>query len=151
MTDTTQFQFDRDIAAKPDRLWHLLMDPDARSAWGAPSDDHVLVVDSHDVRVGGTDTHRCGPKDNPEFEVETRWYHIDAPNRACFTENLVVGGKALSVSLVTYTVAASDKGAHLNVDVSVSSHIGPEMLDEYQAGWTSGFNRLMKLIEAEAA
>lgn len=137
--------FERAISCPPDRLWSLLTDPKHREAWGAPSDDAVLVVETADTRVDGHDRHRCGPKDAPDFVVDTRWYHMDAPTSACFTESLTIGGARIATSLVTYAVAPDGDGSRLNVAVAVASLTGEPMADDFGGGWTSALGRLEKI------
>lgn len=141
------FRLTRSIKASQDRLWHLLTDAKSRELWGAPSDDAVLVLETADLREGGQDRHRCGPADNPEFTVDTHWYHLDAPTCACFTETVSAGGQRFAVSLVTYTLATADGATDLIADVAVASMTGDDMQDDFQTGWTSGLDRLDTLIQ----
>lgn len=150
MTATETFQITRTIAAPTDRLWSLLTDPHAREAWGAPSDDAILVLDTADLREGGQERHRCGPMEAPEFIVDTHWYHLDAPARACFTETLTVGTDRLAVSLVTYVLAPVSDGSLLTVDVAVSSMTGEPMAADFHGGWASGLDRLERMIAEKA-
>ena len=78
-TDT--FTFDRSFPLPPERMFTLMTAPEYREVWGAPDDGQVLETLSSDFTVGGTERHRCGPADAPDFEVTTRWYNIDAPER----------------------------------------------------------------------
>lgn len=151
MTSATgHFQITRTIAAPPARLWSLLTDPQAREAWGAPSDEAVLILDKADLREGGQERHRCGPKEAPDFIVDTHWYHLDAPERACYTETLTIGDARLAVSLVTYRLAAADAGCHLTVDVAVSSMTDDPVTEDFHGGWTSGLDRLERMIADKA-
>ena len=143
--DTDTFTFTRNLALPPARLWHLLTDADKRCSWGPPDDSMVLETVSSDVRVGGTDHHRCGPADAPEFEQHTRWYHLDGPALAVYTEVIEAGGIALGASLVTMAVAAKDTGSTIHITVAVSSFVGPEMIAEFQSGWAGSFESLVKL------
>ncbi len=140
------FRLTRTIAAAHDRLWHLLTDAKSREDWGAPSDDAVPVLEATDLREGGQERHRCGPADNPEFTVDTHWYHIDAPTRACFTETVEAGGQRFGVSLVTYVLEPDGPATRLTIDVAVASMTGDDMQDDFQSGWTSGLDRLEHLI-----
>lgn len=143
-TDT--FTYTRDVALPPARMWPLLTDPDMRAIWGAPDEGMTLVTISSDLRVGGTDHQRCGPADAPEFETHTRWYHLEDPTRAVYTEVIEAGGMALGASLVTLAVEARGDGAALRVTVAVSSFVGPEMIGEFKGGWDGSMANLDRLI-----
>ncbi|MEL6700887.1 MAG: SRPBCC domain-containing protein [Pseudomonadota bacterium] len=145
-TDTDTFTFTRSFDLPPAKLWHLLTAPEAREIWGAPNDETVLETLSADFTPGGTEHHRCGPKEAPEFEVTTRWYHIDAPQRVTFTEQIHAGGATLGASLVTYALTPIAKGTDLSVTVAVASFVGPDMVDDFRDGWTGGLAQLDKLI-----
>lgn len=141
-----QFTLERQVAARPETLWHILTDAKQREVWGAPSDEHVLTLDYSDVVEGGADRHRCGPKEKPEFVVDTRWYLLSAPRVAAFTERLHASEGSWSVSLVGYELTPKDGGTHLKIDVSVLSFEGAEMIGEHEGGWTSSLERLQAMI-----
>lgn len=143
-TDTDTFTFDRAMPLAPTKLWGLLTDPKMREIWSAPG-DAVLDVVTADTRLGGVDRHRCGPEDAPEFEVETRWYNLDAPQAATFTEVIEAGGMRLGASLVTYALSESATGSDLTVTVAVTSFVGPEMIEEFRGGWTGAMEKLVAL------
>lgn len=149
--ETRTFRLTRDIATSPDKLWALLTDGKAREVWGGPSDDVVLVLDTEDFREGGQERHRCGPADAPEFTVDTHWYHIEAPAKACFTETVIAGGMRIGVSLVTYTLDAADTGSHLTIDVAVASMTGEDMVGDFEDGWNSGLDRLDRMVAQGAS
>jgi uncharacterized protein YndB with AHSA1/START domain len=128
-----------------------MTDPKHREKWGAPDAETVLVVDTADLRVGGQDRHRCGPADAPDFVVDTRWYDLTSPERAVFTETLIIGGEALCTSLVTYALTASAEGTELSVTVAVSSFSGPETLDEFRSGWGGGLDNLERHVASLVA
>lgn len=148
-TETDTFSFTRTLPLPPDRLWHLMTDAAQRESWGAPG-DAVLETITADTRVGGIERHRCGPADNPEFEVETRWYHFDAPAHAVCTEQIEAGGMALGASLVTYRIEPDGNGSKVAITVAVSSFVGPEMMEEFRDGWEGGLANLEKVANAQA-
>ena len=143
---SNHFRLTRDFGLAPDRLWALLTDGHAREVWGAPSDDAVLVLETQDLREGGQERHRCGPADAPDFVVDTHWYHLDAPQLACFTETVSAGGARIGVTLVTYGLRATETGSTLAVDVAVSSMIGEDIGADFSTGWNSGLDRLVQLV-----
>lgn len=144
-TDTGHFELTRRLPLTPDRLWHVLTDTKTREIWGAPEEGMVLEMDVSDLQVGGLETHRCGPADNPEFTVDTRWYRIDGPHDAVFTETVHVGGATIATTLVTYRVTAEGTGSRLDVAVAVSSFVGPDADGEFKAGWEAGLSNLEAL------
>ncbi|WP_299294518.1 SRPBCC domain-containing protein [uncultured Tateyamaria sp.] len=150
-TDTGHFEMTRTLPLTPERLWHLLTDASMRERWGAPSEGTVLTVEASDLRVGGSDRHRCGPADAPEFTVDTRWYRIDAPHDAAFTETVHVGDDTIATTLVTYRVTGVDNGSRLDVAVAVSSFVGPDADGEFEAGWTAGLSNLAALANEMAS
>ena len=146
-TDTGHFSLTRTLPLTPERLWHILTDAKMREAWGAPAEGMLLEVETQDFRVGGLETHRCGPAEAPEFTVDTRWYRVDAPSDAVFTETVHAGGATIAATLVTYRVTPNEAGSRLDVAVAVSSFVGPEGMDEFQAGWEAGLANLEALAE----
>lgn len=149
--DTAEYRFERSYGIAPDALWHLLIDPEMRARWGAPSEGVVLVMERSDLREGGQDRHRCGPADNPEFVVDTRWYRLDPPALAAFTETLFVGADCLATSLVTYRLNPDGAGVNLGVAVAVSSFSGPDTPGEFRGGWEGGLANLDRLVATHSA
>lgn len=145
-TDTGSFDLTRSFAITPAQLWHLLTDPRMREAWGVPDETMVLEMVTEDLRVGGFEQHRCGPAEAPDFEVETRWYRLDGPADAVFTETLIFGGARAATTLVTYKVSETASGADLQVSVAVSSFSGPEAIGEIRMGWDGGLSNLEALV-----
>jgi len=143
MTDTKTLEFSRNLPLSPDRLWPLLTEAAHREKWGAPEEGMVLQVERADTREGGTERHRCGPADNPEFLIDTNWYRLAAPDLAVFTETLVMGEDRIFTSLVTYAVTASGDGATLDVTVAISSFVGDGAFDEVAQGWEGGLANLV--------
>ncbi|MEP4198833.1 MAG: SRPBCC domain-containing protein [Aliishimia sp.] len=146
-TDTAEFKFQRKFTISPDQLWHLVTDPSMRGRWNSPSDDMTMTLVCSDLRAGGLERHRCGPEAAPEFEVETKWYWLDAPTNAAFTETVEAGGASVATSLVTYRITALDSGSELHVNVAVSSFCGPEAPMEFSAGWDTALAKLEVLAK----
>lgn len=141
-TDTGSFALNRTFPLTPDRLWHVMTDARMRGTWNAPGPDMVLEVVRAGFEVGGQETHRCGPAEAPDFTVDTRWYRIDAPHDAVFTETVHAEGATMATTLVTYRLSPDGAGTRLDVAVAVSSFVGPEGLAEFQAGWEAGLTNL---------
>ena len=148
-TRTTSLTFDRSFTLAPERLWILLIDARMREAWGAPSEDTSLTMEIEDTREGGFEIHHCGPKEAPEFTVETRWYKLNEAEDACYTETLVIGGERLFTSLVTYALKATSAGTDLGIHVAITSFGEDDMRDDIREGWEGGLANLAKLAAAQ--
>ena len=140
--DTGSFTLNRILPLPAAKLWEVLTDAKHREVWGTPDPGVVLIVDSSDLRVGGQDRHRCGPADSPEFLVDTRWYHLTAPELAVFTETVIFGGAPAFTSLVTYALAPGTEGTSLTLTVATSSLTGPDALREVAGGWNNALSTL---------
>ncbi|MCB4380009.1 hypothetical protein FZX02_05975 [Synechococcus sp. MU1644] len=144
-TDTGHFELTRTFPLTPDRLWHVLTDAEMRGTWNAPGEGMVMTLQTSDFRVGGLETHHSGPADAPEFTVDTRWYRIDGPHDAAFTETVNMGEGAIATTLVTYRITPDGAGSKLDVAVAVSSFAGPDADGEFKAGWEAGLANLEAL------
>jgi len=139
---TETFNFDRSFPLSAERMFTLMTATEYREIWGAPDDNLTLETLSSDFTVGGTERHRCGPADAPDFEVTTRWYNIDTPTTVTFTEQIEAGGMTLGAALVTYTLSDTATGCDAGITVAVVSFVGPEMIAEFKAGWDGGLSKL---------
>ncbi|SIO05700.1 SRPBCC domain-containing protein [Vannielia litorea] len=141
----------RSIAAPPARLFPLMTEPAYRAEWGAPTENTRLDIVEADIRPGGRELSRCGPKDNPEFEVTTDFHHLDAPALLVFTETIRIDGAPLSCGLCSIEITPEGTGSHLTVTAQLSSLIGDEMAAGYTQGWTAALANLARLAERHAA
>lgn len=148
-TDFATHTLDRPMACAPERLFALVTDRAARARWSAPSEGMVVEIDECDIRPGGRERARCGPKDNPEFTVTADFHVVEAPDRLIFTETLEMGGAILSVCLATMEIAAAAGGSKLTVSLQIASLAGPEVAGEYQAGWSTALASLQRLAEQQ--
>jgi uncharacterized protein YndB with AHSA1/START domain len=150
LTDFHTLTLERRIACTPERLFALMTDREARQAWSAPSPDTVIVIDHFDMRPGGREIARCGPRENPEFHTVTD-FHVVEPSRIVATEVLDVGGTMLSVSLCTSDMAAEDGGSLLTVTLQIASLTGPELFDDYATGWGAALDSLARMAAGAVA
>ncbi|MBB95668.1 MAG: hypothetical protein CML68_13890 [Rhodobacteraceae bacterium] len=152
MTAPCEFRtlvLDRRIEAAPERVFALMTDPDARRTWGAPGEGIVIEIDQCDVRDGGREVARCGPRDAPDFSAVSDFHRVEAPRLIVLSETLTVGGNVLSVSLATQELSAEGSGCQLKVTLQIVSLTGPETFDGYAEGWTGALDNLVRMAEAE--
>ena len=145
MTDFATLTLEREFPCPPDRLFALMTDPAARAVWGAPDADTAIEIDEADIRPGGREVARCGPKEAPEFDTVSLFHVIEPDARLILTETLSLGGGMVSVSLVTADLAAAPAGTGLTVTLQVASLAGPEIAGGYREGWEGALANLARL------
>ena len=152
--DTGTFTLHRTLPLPPDRLWRVLTDPVERGNWAAPVPDMAVTVHAADQSVGGTERHSFVPGpdsgDMEAFEVETRWYRLQRPVRAIFTETVGAGEEEGFTSLVTYALTPRGDGTDLAITVAVSAFAAGGHAD-IRDGWEGGLANLDRYIASLAA
>lgn len=68
--------FERHFPHPPTAVFDAYADIDQRVIWSAPSDDEVVIFESADFTVGGTDRFLCGLDDAPSFAGTTQYHAI---------------------------------------------------------------------------
>ena len=139
---------ERHLAHPPEVVLEAYADLDQRVAWSVPSDDEVIIYESADFTVGGTDRFLCGPREQPNFAGTTEYHHIDGSSFV-FTERLVDDSKALlAVSLVTWQINATPTGCTLVVTDQVTSTAGQGPIDGSRDGYGAVLDNLVRMLDA---
>ncbi|MEM9747934.1 MAG: SRPBCC domain-containing protein [Actinomycetota bacterium] len=138
-------RFERRFAHPPRVVFDAYADIDQRVTWSAPSDDEVVIFETHDFTVGGIDRFICGPKESPSFAGTTRYHAIVDGETIVFTERLTNLDDDLSaVSLVTWNVTADGDGSLLTIVDQVASIVGDGPIHGSRHGYTAMLDQLAK-------
>lgn len=136
-------RFERHLSHPPSVVFAAYADIDQRIVWSAPSDDEIVVFESHDFRVDGIDRFICGPRDAPSFAGTTRYEHIVDDEVIVFTERLVTdGGDLLAMSLVAWVVEPHEGGTLLSISDQVTSVVGDGPIEGSQHGYAAMLDQL---------
>lgn len=93
------------VVAPTDRVYAAFTDPLERQLLGAAGETGVLLLDQSDVRVGGEDVLRFGPRGDPRFGVRTRYLDI-IPGRRLVTADVISdAARPLVLSMTTIEIA----------------------------------------------
>ncbi len=128
-------------AAPPELVFSEFADPVARARWSAPSKDE-LIYDEADFQIGGKDVFRCGPKGDPKFRGETRYFDIVPNARVVSSETVDAGGQRLAVALTTLYFEPTEDGTNLTVTIQMVSFVGPDVIRGYESGNKSALKNL---------
>ncbi len=137
-------RLERDLPHPPQAVFGAYADLDQRTSWSVPSDDEVIIYESADFAIGGTDRFMCGARENPSFIGTTYYHHIDE-NAFVFTEHLADDSEnLLAVSLVTWHVTTTPSGCLLVVTDQVTSTAGQGPVDGSRDGYNAVLDNLVK-------
>ena len=144
-------RFERHFDHSPRVVFDAYADIDQRAVWSAPSDDEVVIFESHDFCVGGVDRFICGAKESPSFAGVTRYEAIVDGETIVFTERLTdLDDRLAAVSLVTWTVAPAGDGSVLTIIDQVTSIVGDGPIHGSRHGYTAMLDQLAMHLNAKS-
>lgn len=147
---TTQLgtlEFTRSLGADPARVFEALTNPSDRMAWGPPDTDSVVIIEGQPPAApGARELSRVGPRDNPYVDVATDWIVMEAPSRLIYAETLSAEGETLGCSLATFELVAEGAGTALQARIQIVNFAGPEMMGEFEGGWSHAVDSLVKHV-----
>jgi uncharacterized protein YndB with AHSA1/START domain len=136
------------VNASPAAIFAAYVDPRVREVWAAPSPTAELTIDAGEVRTGGEERGRCGPKGDLRWSIRTR-YHLVVPDRhISFTEELWEGDSMLTISLVTFEIQATGAGATVKLTDQILSLVGPDGIAGHRDGYSQALDNLGKHLAA---
>ena len=143
-------RFERYFAHPPGVVFNAYADMDQRTVWSAPSEDEVLIFETHDFTVGGVDRYICGPKDAPNFAGTTRYEAIVDGQAIVWTERRTNLEDDLSaVSVVTWTVSPDGEGSKLTIVDQITSVVGAGPIEGSRHGYGAMLDDLAAFLAAK--
>ena len=142
------FVIERSYPVPRERVFAALSQEDQKRRWYAGGDSAVFEMD---FRVGGQSrsSSRMGP-DTPFEGVElasVEYFHNIVPDqRIVSAATMTIGGKPISVALLTIELVSTDSGTELictHQAVFLEGADGPEMREH---GWNALFDRLGAIL-----
>lgn len=127
--------FERRFDATPADVFAAYADPRTREVWSAPSDDVEIVIQSSDLRTGGGEIGRCGPKGAPSWTMKTAYHWVEADRLILFTEELWDAARLLTVAMVTFDIRADGDGTSLRLTDQITSFVGPDGVSGHRQGY----------------
>ena len=110
------------------RLYAALSEPLERALVGTLSDEHVVLIDESDFRVGGRDFYRFGLKGAPAFRAETIFHRIVPQALIVATEIVHTGETCVSIELVSIAIFERAGATALRLTAQVLSLCADEDL-----------------------
>ena len=126
---------ERTYRATPDLVFRAWEDVETRARWSKPWPEMDLVYDSHDFRVGGTDTYRCGLDGHFNWAAEIQYLDIVRDRRLIYSERMAEEGKPQSAALITVEFSAKGKETRQVVTIDILTLDDSSMLEGYAGSW----------------
>ena len=140
----------RRYEASPARVFAAWADPEARRAWGAPSEDVTLVQKAADFSVGGEDVHVCVVGGEPAARVHTRYFDIVPDRRIVLSEVIEADGRREGVSLVGAETIPDGEGTLLALTIQTTALDGSDIAQGVEEGWGHALDALGRLAAGAA-
>jgi len=137
----TQFVIEREFAAPPGAVFQAWADPEAKRLWSDCHAEHTTHY-SLDFRVHGHESHHVAHPGGPLQQVEKLFFDIVADRRIVFAYDIRVGGRVLSVSLVTVEFSASRSGTRMVYTEQLTYVDGHDDLAQRRHGTEERLDRL---------
>ncbi len=136
-------EFQRDFPVPPERVFRAFTDIREREIWSAPSDRVEVKIDQSDMRPGGLERARCGPRGDMQWDLITYYHVIDAGQVITFTEILSERGTTLTAALVTFAFSPlPEGGTRLKLTDQITSFVGAEAAAGHRMGYTQALHNL---------
>lgn len=147
------FTIDRIVKAPPALVWHAWATEEGKSQWfAAPAGEWTLIERHFDFREGGAE--RLKGRWNHSGTIsdfQCRYHDIVPEKRICYTYDMFVGGKRISVSLATVTLTPMGADTHLTLTEQVAHFDGYPTPEDREVGTALLIDKFVACIEAVPA
>jgi uncharacterized protein YndB with AHSA1/START domain len=135
------------VAARRERVFRALTDPDELPRWWGPHGFTTPGVE-HDLTVGGRYRFTMQPPEGEAFHVSGEFVEVDPPRRLVMTFRW---DEPDPDDRETVAVLSLDEGADGATTLSLSQgeFATDARRDLHRDGWTDSFERLRALVERE--
>lgn len=145
------FVIERSYPASRERVFEALSREDQKRRWYSDLDGRTGASFAMDFRVGGQSVARSRLGPETPFEgvelVNAEHFHDIVPGRRIVSAaTMTLGGRPISVALLTIELVSSDSGTDLictHQAVFLEGADGPEMRER---GWNALFDRLGAIL-----
>jgi len=136
-------RFERRLQASPERVFAAYLNTSEREAWSAPGEMAAVRIEQADVRTGGSETTRCGSKDDLRYRTDVR-YHLVLKNQLiCFSETVLDGDAVLTSALITMEFRREpDDETLLILTDQVTSVCGRDGIQGHRQGFSAALQNL---------
>ena len=145
------FVLEQTCPAPPGRVFAAFADPERKRAWFVESPSHEVETFEMEFRVGGLETANYrftapGPLEGVILADEGTYLDIQPDRRIVSASTMALGGRRLSASLLTITLAPVEAGTRLTCAHQGAFFEGADGPERRQAGWRQRLARLNRTL-----
>lgn len=142
----TSFVIERSFDASVEDVFQAWADPETKRQWSDCHAEHTVEY-TLDFRPHGRETHRVRHPAHGEQVVEKLFFDIRPNRRIVFAYDISVGGKRLSVSLVTVEFIPGAATTDMVYTEQIAYLDGHQDLEQRIHGTGEGLDRLRLAVE----
>jgi uncharacterized protein YndB with AHSA1/START domain len=142
------FTIDRTYPVSPREVFEAWASRDAKDRWFGSGQDFLETTDEYslDFRVGGVERLTGKASRDRAFQYEAVHQDIVENERIVMTYDVLVGGRRLSVSLMTAEITPVDGGANLSITEQGVFLDGLDDNEERKLGGLSNLDSLERYL-----
>ena len=141
------FVIERSYPHPPKTIFAAFSDPAQKRRWFGEGDSHDVEEFTMDFRVGGSEHFRYRFKEGTPFPgvelASDGHYHDIVPNQRIVTSSsMAIGGRRISISLVTIEILPTKAGTDLIMTHQAAFFEGADGPQMREGGWRKLFEQL---------
>ena len=146
------FVIERSYPQSPERVFAAFADPAKKRRWFGEGENHDIVEFTMDFRVGGQERAEYRLNDKTPFPGvalahEGSYFDIVPGRRVVTASAMALGGRRISVTLVTVELVAKEAGTTLILTHQGAFFEGSDGPQMRKAGWEKLVDRLAAELE----
>ena len=136
---------ERRYDAAPSQVFHAFADPAAKARWFAAGEGWEAFEHELDFRVGGRERSSAAHPGGPAHVYDARYEDIVPDRRIVAAYSMTLGGRRISVSLLTIELAPDGRGTRLILTEQIAILDGGDSAADRR----EGLEELLGALDAE--
>lgn len=151
-SEHTSFVVERELSTSRRHAFRFWSEAELKARWSGCHPDWLVLEDTFDFRVGGTEVKRWRTPNGDEPTFHAYYLDIVPEKRIIYAYEMSFAGRRLSASLVTIAFETIGRKTKMSFTEQVAILAGGiAARDQRLVGTEEGLDRLVEVVESERA